>query len=70
MYLSQSLALITDKIFISADLISPSVALFVLVTTAIAGNATLLVPFFEEFTSREKVTIIFQAQSSDPNAGT
>ncbi len=66
MYLSQTLALITEPSFISADLITSSVALFILLTTAIAGNATLLVPFLQTFTNQEKVTITFEAASSDP----
>lgn len=69
MYLSQTLALITEKVFISSDLITSAVALFVLVTTAIAGNATLLVPFLQQYTSKEQVTISFQAASSDPAIG-
>ena len=69
MYLSQTLALITESVFISADLITSAVALFVLITTAIAGNCTLLVPLFETYVTQEKATITFQAASSDPNAG-
>lgn len=69
MYLSQTLALITESVFISADLITSAVALFVLITTAIAGNCTLLVPLFETYVTQEKTTITFEAASSDPNAG-
>lgn len=58
------LALITEEIFIPAELITPSVALFLLVTTAIGGNATVLVPLMQTFSTHEKETITFSAAST------
>lgn len=69
MYLSQTLALITETSFIPAELLTSSVALFILITTAIAGNATLLIPLLEQGTSQEKVDISFQAATSNPAGG-
>lgn len=70
-YLSQTLALITEKSFIPPHLITPSVALFVLITTAIGGNATLLVPLLQSMTSitsQSIVTLTFAAATTDTSA--
>jgi hypothetical protein len=68
-YLSQSLALITDRRVVSSHLITPAVALFMLIITIIGGNAPFLIPLFLPAVGfQQGVLIDFTAASADPAA--
>lgn len=68
-YLSQALALVTDQRVIPSGLLTPSVALFMLIITIIGGNSPLLVPgLLSAVGYGEDVSIAFTAASADPAA--
>jgi hypothetical protein len=62
MYLGQSLAVISDNTMIPDHLVTPSVALFMLIVTIIGGNSPLLVPGIAASLTNNDVTITFDAQ--------
>ncbi len=63
--MSQTLALITDSKIIPKYLVTPSVALFVMVITIIGGNAPLIIPLLKEFVGYDgDVFIDFTASSA------
>lgn len=68
MYLSQTLALITDHQFIPTRLITSAVALFMLIITIIGGNSPLLIPLIEEFVGYD-AQVIVQFQATAPYTG-
>lgn len=64
MYMGQSLAAITDLSVTPLAYITPSVALFMFVTTLIGGNTPLLIPLVASWTPYGvDVNIDFQAAS-------
>lgn len=71
-YFSQALALISDSRVVPRDLVTPSVALFMLIITIIGGNSPLLIPSLMPVVGFDRdVVIDFTAASSDPtNAAT
>ncbi|RYH05343.1 hypothetical protein EON65_44985 [archaeon] len=67
-YLSQSLALITDAQIAPGHLTPPSVALFMMVVTLIGGNAPLFIPTLLPLVGfNQDVTLTISAKGSDPN---
>jgi hypothetical protein len=64
MYMGQALAAITDLSVTPLAYITPSVALFMFVTTLIGGNTPLLIPLVASWTPYgTDVNIDFQAAS-------
>eukprot|EP00981_Chlorochromonas_danica_P013814 scaffold6861_cov248-Ochromonas_danica.AAC.17 len=68
-YFSQALAMVSDHRIVARDLVTSSVALFMLIVTIMGGNAPLLIPCLMPLVGYdEQVTLHFTASSSDPSS--
>lgn len=68
-YFSQALAMVSDHRIVARDLVTSSVALFMLIVTIMGGNAPLLIPCLMPLVGYdEQVNLHFTASSSDPSS--